>query len=146
MKTGILICLLFGIYFAVAFSCQKKSKPFPYPESVTNTPDTSIGQQVWYYKGKYWLQTYVNTNKYQSHYSNNRGEPFMSLNGSYDEAPYNVEISGTFVYIKSNKQLEYKKAAIILDSLRKVGYAIQLIHGAEMKKQKLINDSLKLLQ
>jgi len=71
--------------------------------------DTGIYQLAHYQDGKYWLQTYVQTEDNQLHipewFTGN-----FNASGYEEYVPYNRTISGTFNFIKNSKAKEYEKA------------------------------------
>jgi hypothetical protein len=75
--------------------------------AVTIKQDTVIKQDVTYENGRYYLQTYIVTEKDQIHPMSNENYGI----GIYTKfCPYYTDIFGTFEYIKANKKNEYMKA------------------------------------
>lgn len=135
MKYILSILLCFGFLI----SCKEKNKPKEStPEDWAKVQndypkDTIIHQDIWYYKGQYVLQTWVQTMNQQTHLSQHKDFQVYLPNDS--NAPYNVEIAGTFDYIKNNKIQQYLKA----DSfVRKI--------SADALLQKRIADSIHILE
>jgi hypothetical protein len=145
MKTIIILAIT-----VIISSCHHKKKnkettPQEWLKVKNDYPkDTTIHQDIWYYNGKYCLQTWVQTENQQTHLSQNK--PFDMYIGTDTYAPYNKDISGTFEFIKKNKAIEYNKADSFVQSLYKKAAEIRMKNMTEADKAKLINDSIKMLQ
>lgn len=149
--------LLLPIFF-VFFSC--KHNPFSdakpditkhittaeyWAEASNDYPrDTIIHQDIWYNeKFGYCLQTWVQTRKQQTHFTKYKNLQMFIETDTY--SPYNVDVAGTFEYIKLVKIPEYNKAKHFVDSIKLITLSLRVIQNADSICNKKINDSINLL-
>lgn len=130
---------LIALFIVMVFcSCKEKKKPHvstaeEWAKVANDYPaDTTIQQDIWYYQGRYCMQTWVKTRRQQAHFSSNKPINISIQGDTYAE--YNKDTSGTFDFIAGIKSVEYLRA----DSF------VKLIKEETLRKIK-IKDSINFL-